>query len=78
MGKLTQASLKSSNILTKGEAERRERLLGGRASVEEEQGLTGFTISLIVLGSSQTFIVGLLASFPILPKPGRGGEGIQA
>lgn len=36
--------------------------------------LAAFTIKLIVVGSSQAFALGLLASLSI-PKPGRGGKG---
>lgn len=74
MGKLNQSSLRNSNALMQREGRGcghgKARLWGWVG-----QSLAGFTIKLIVVGSSQAFELGLLASLPIIPKPGRGGEG---
>lgn len=73
VGKLNQSSLRNSNALMQGEGRGghgKARLWGWGG-----QSLAGFTIKLIAVGSSRALALGLLASLPILSKPGRVGEG---
>lgn len=71
VGKWNQSSVRNSDALM----QRGERGGHGKARLWDRggQSWTGFTSKLIAVGSSQAFARGLLASLPILPKPGRGG-----
>lgn len=51
-----------------GGCEERKGCGCGKTRLRVKQSLTGFTIKLMALSSSQAFTVGLLASLPILLK----------